>query len=114
MWVDRAATTCGEGVRTPGLELLNQAQGDVIGEPAQHLGVAQAASVEYAAKVHGMPGIVEGRSTLSLYVCGISRLGETEEIFTRCDGMGPGVASFHRDVIGHALGHRAQHAVGLR
>src|SRR5260370_25081417 len=72
-----AATTCGEGVRTPGLELLNQAQGDVIGEPAQHLGVAQAASVEYAAKVHGMPGIVERPSTLSLYACGISRPAET-------------------------------------
>src|SRR5260370_38920651 len=61
-----------------------------------------------------MTDIVKGRSTLSLDVCGIARFGETEEVFTRCDGMGPGVAAFHREVVGHALGHADQHAVVLR
>src|SRR4029077_8821692 len=61
-----------------------------------------------------MSDIVEGRSTLRFNVLGISRFGETEEVFTRCDGMGPGVTAIDREVLGHTLANADQHAVVLR
>src|SRR5262249_60218951 len=75
--ISKAASACGEGVRTPGLELLNNAQGNVIGEQAQETGVAQAARIDHAAQVRSMAHVVESRSTFSLDVLGISRFGET-------------------------------------
>src|SRR5689334_20674280 len=78
------------------------------------MGIAQATCIKHAAEVHGMSNIVEGRATLCLDIGRISGFGKSEEILSRGNGMGPGVAAIDGEVMRHPLGKAYQHSVVLR